>query len=201
MDPNRIVARIDDFWATSDRLVLRRFVPDDLDRVLEQELDPRVYRYERDEVSPEALVASLPMHLGRYGGRDGEWVGLPIVPHASPHMVGVLAFRIERAARGTVEIGYRLHPDAQGKGYMVEAARLLLDFLFGTCDVRKVVASCDAENEPSLRLLRKLGMRQEGVLREHSWFGGRWHDDVLFGILAREWRATRTQRASAGASA
>jgi RimJ/RimL family protein N-acetyltransferase len=41
----------------------------------------------------------------------------------------------------------------------------------------------------SVRVLEKLGMRQEGRLREHEYFKGRWWDTLIYGIRAPEWRA------------
>jgi aminoglycoside 6'-N-acetyltransferase len=54
--------------------------------------------------------------------------------------------------------------------------------------VRRVSAECDARNAASARLLARLGFRAEGRRVEHTWIKGEWTDDLLFGLLARDWR-------------
>ena len=49
------------------------------------------------------------------------------------------------------------------------------------------MATVTAGNEPSLKLLKKHGFVQEGLLREHYFLGGRFVDDVKLGLLARDW--------------
>jgi RimJ/RimL family protein N-acetyltransferase len=57
------------------------------------------------------------------------------------------------------------------------------------------VARIDEDNEPSLRLARRLGMRQEARLVRNEFFKGRWSNEVDFAMLADEWFARRSQGA------
>lgn len=191
MNVSRLVRSIDDFWLESDRLALRRFRPEDLEPALQQELDPRMIRYVRDPAPIEVLAAKVEGHLEPYTGREGEWVALPIVPRGTGRMVGLLALRVTDAARGVCEIGYRLDPGAQGKGLMVEACTLLLDFLFSAIGVEQVVACCDPDNAASIRLLQKLGMRQQARLCGSSMLGGELRDDLVFGLSSADWQQRR----------
>ena len=71
----------------------------------------------------------------------------------------------EQAARSQAEIGWGLHPDHQGQGYAVEAVRALLGICFDEppqgLGLRRVIALCFADNEPSWRLMEKVRMRRE----------------------------------------
>ncbi|HEV8558436.1 MAG TPA: GNAT family protein [Actinophytocola sp.] len=58
--------------------------------------------------------------------------------------------------------------------------------MFGN-GIRRVSAECDARNTASARLLERLGFRREGLRIEHTWIKGEWTDDLLFGLLARDW--------------
>lgn len=89
------------------------------------------------------------------------------------------------------EIGINLAPDQQGKGYATEALTAVLDFLFSILGKHRVSASTDPRNEPTIKLLRSLGMRQEAHFRESFWFKGEWTDDLVFAILRSEWEAAR----------
>jgi RimJ/RimL family protein N-acetyltransferase len=87
------------------------------------------------------------------------------------------------------DIGYELDPRFWGKGYATEAGRAVLDFGFSQLRLHRISAWCIAENSGSARVLEKLGMRQEGRLREHDYFKDRWWDILVYAILYDEWNA------------
>jgi RimJ/RimL family protein N-acetyltransferase len=98
------------------------------------------------------------------------------------------------------EFGITLAPQAQGHGYAREAMQTLFAWLFGSLGVHRVYASVDPRNAPSMALLRAVGMRQEAHFRESLMFRGEWVDDVVFGLLAREWREIDEKGAGFAAS-
>jgi RimJ/RimL family protein N-acetyltransferase len=65
----------------------------------------------------------------------------------------------------------------------------LLDLAFGEWGYRRAVGSVDPRNVASMALLRSLGFRQEAHHVESCLIRGEWVDDVVFAMLAREWRA------------
>jgi ribosomal-protein-alanine N-acetyltransferase len=188
MDLPRFVRRASDLRLETERLVLRRLGPADAERAIADELDPRIMRHIRDLQTREQVVERVQRSIAPWTGADGEWLGLAIVPRDAEAMVGVVGCRIESAANETVEIGYRLQSDVHRRGFAYEASRRWIDFLFGEIGARKLVARCVDANEASYRLLEKLGMRREGLLREYTTLGGALHDELLYGLLAREWR-------------
>jgi [ribosomal protein S5]-alanine N-acetyltransferase len=86
-------------------------------------------------------------------------------------------------------LGYELDPHFWGSGYATEAANRFLAFGFRDMGLHRIWAWCIAENLASSRVLDKIGMRQEGHLREHEWMQGRWWDTLLYAILEQEWQA------------
>jgi RimJ/RimL family protein N-acetyltransferase len=52
-----------------------------------------------------------------------------------------------------------------------------------------MIGRCDARNAASAGVLRHIGMRQEALFRENEWVKGEWTDELVFAILADEWRA------------
>lgn len=172
----------------SERLLLRRFRAGDLHTAVEHERDPRIMRYVREIQSVEASRARVEGFLAPWRGGDGEWLSLVITKRDDPGMLGMLAFRVTLIANQTVEIGYRLHPDAQRQGIGFEACQRLLTWLFRRVGVRKVIAHCVPANVASYRLMEKLGMQREGTLRQFSRLHGEWIDEHVYGILAHEWR-------------
>jgi len=63
-----------------------------------------------------------------------------------------------------VEIGWRLAPSAQGKGFATEGARIIVDFAFNQLGLNEVVAITALPNQPSRRVMEKLGMNHRPEL-------------------------------------
>ncbi|WP_167133331.1 GNAT family N-acetyltransferase [Paramicrobacterium chengjingii] len=101
---------------------------------------------------------------------------------------------VSEHARGTeAELGWCLAPNAQGRGFAREAMREVLRLCFVDLELRRVTAECYADNEPSWRLMERLGMRREShTVRDslHRTLG--WLDGMGYALLADEWEA-RTQ--------
>jgi len=86
------------------------------------------------------------------------------------------------------EIGWILNPAFSGMGYATEAARALLGLAFEELGLHRVVARIDADNGPSIRVAKRLGMRQEAHLVRNEWFKGAWTDEIDFAMLEEEWK-------------
>ncbi len=71
---------------------------------------------------------------------------------------------------------------------MSEAVRAMLDYGFGRMGLHRVEALPLEENSSSIRLLERLGFRQEGHLRQRIFFDGRRIDQRMYSLLAGEWR-------------
>ena len=63
------------------------------------------------------------------------------------------------------EIGYWLRASAEGQGFMSEAVRLLTDFALDKLGAKRVEIQCDERNTRSANVARRLGYKQEGLLR------------------------------------
>jgi RimJ/RimL family protein N-acetyltransferase len=90
------------------------------------------------------------------------------------------------------ELGYSLSRKHWGKGLATEAAHAVMNWGFQTYGLNKVYATCDPRNERSRRVLRKLGMTEEGLLRQHLKWQGEFRDALHYGILRSEWEGNLT---------
>ena len=93
----------------------------------------------------------------------------------------------------TAALGYGIGRAWWGSGFATEAAKAALDYAFEGLDVDKVWARADPRNVGSLRVLEKIGMQREGVLRSHLIYRGERVDRVYFGLLRNEWAVGRGQ--------
>jgi RimJ/RimL family protein N-acetyltransferase len=173
----------------TDRLVLRAMTDDDVDHIHAYQSRADVCRYlpfeprTRDEVAEK--VAKYSAALALTG--EGDFWQLAIERATEPGLIGDLYFAIKSTANATAEIGWTIHPDFAGNGYMTEAAGALLGIAFGTLGVHRVYAQLDPRNDASIALCRRLGMREEAHFVEDLWFKGAWGDTGIYALLDREW--------------
>ncbi|NUP05829.1 MAG: GNAT family N-acetyltransferase [Polyangiaceae bacterium] len=85
------------------------------------------------------------------------------------------------------EIGYSVLRDLWGQGVGTRVVRTLLEFSFGSLDLRRMEADVDPRNVASLRLLEKVGFRREGLFRERWEIDGELQDGVALALLRSEW--------------
>ena len=85
------------------------------------------------------------------------------------------------------EVGYDLHPDFWGNGYIKEALEEVLGYCFETLMLSRVGAVTFPENEASWKLLLKVGFEKEGLLRNYLYQGGENHNALVFSITKEVW--------------
>ena len=171
------------------RLDLRPLEAADADAVFALRSDPVVQRYGSHPAWTErqTAVEYVERDLRRMAaGTDAQFA---IVRRADAAVVGSCTlYRLDAQSR-MAEIGYVLRPSEWGQGYAAEAVTTLLDWGFDQLDLNRVEADIDPRNTPSVRAMERLGFTREGHLRERWIVGGEVCDSLIYGLLAREWRA------------
>jgi len=128
---------------------------------------------------PQRLAKTLVVEL------DGEVIGDLMVDFATPYAQAEVA---DQAENVQAELGWCIAPEHTGRGYAKEAARELFRLCFGELGLRRVAAGCFAGNEPSWRLMERLGMRREShTVRESLHRSGAWMDGYVYALLREEW--------------
>ncbi|MFK7803863.1 MAG: GNAT family N-acetyltransferase [Anaerolineae bacterium] len=167
---------------------LRSFTQADADAFLGWRNDPLVARYQGWQVpypreSAERFMTALETAVP---GQPGEWYQVAIEHKQLGVLIGDCAFKT--AEDGIqAEVGYTLARQFHGKGYATEAVKGLFDYLFNTLNMHRISAFCDTRNEPSWKLLQRLGLRLEGHYIENYRDGGSWGSEYQYAILKREW--------------
>jgi RimJ/RimL family protein N-acetyltransferase len=117
--------------------------------------------------------------------RDGVLIGdLMLSPEDPWAQVEV----VDQAKGVQAEIGWCIDPAVEGNGYATEAVRELIRISFEELGFRRLVAHCFAANEPSWRLMERVGMRREvHTVKESLHRSGEWMDGMSYGLLAEEW--------------
>lgn len=85
------------------------------------------------------------------------------------------------------EMGYDLNPAYWGRGIMTEALETIIQYGFDHMRLHRIEVLIPHHNRRSQKLVRGLGFKREGVLRDHYFIEGRFADDVIFSLLKAEW--------------
>ena len=149
--------------------------------------DPEVCRYQGFEPgSLDDVEAFIDRVQANAFDTPGSWFQFGIRLQESGVLVGDLGTHVMAEDPRQVEIGVTLAPAHQGQGLATEAVSCLLGHLLGPVGKHRVFASVDPRNVPCIKLLERVGMRQEAHVRQSLWLKGEWVDDMVFGILASE---------------
>jgi ribosomal-protein-alanine N-acetyltransferase len=177
---------------TGSRLELRWLGEEDVPALYEIFSDPEVMRYWdspplADLTAAGGLLKEIHDHF-----RARTLFQWGIAPRAGGAVLGTCTLFHWETRHRRAEIGFALGSAHQGKGFAAEAVSTLLAFAFQTLDLHRLEADADPRNEPSLRLLERLGFRREGYLRERYHVnGGEVQDAVMLGLLRPEWEVAR----------
>ena len=101
-------------------------------------------------------------------------------------MGGCTLSNVRRGVTQCCALGYWIGERFARQGYMFDAVRALVPFIFSTLGLHRIEAACLPENAPSKNLLLKVGFRQEGLARGYLQINGEWRDPALFALLADE---------------
>ena len=96
--------------------------------------------------------------------------------------VGRINILLDDHENGTFGIGLKIDRDNRGKGYGTSAVKLLLKYGFMEKRLNKYTVSVLEGNEGSIKMHKKLGCEQEGVLRQNIYTNGRYYDEIYFGL-------------------
>ncbi|MFG2227371.1 GNAT family N-acetyltransferase [Streptomyces sp. NPDC048644] len=177
----------------TERLDLRPVTLDDTTAIHAYRSLPEVCRYlysnPIDETTAhEAVTAQAARTTLR---TSGDVLQLAVAVRETGHLIGDVTFVLTSTTHRQGGIGYVFHPAHSGHGYATEAARALLKIGFEDLRLHRIQAELDGRNTASARPLERLGMRREGHLRENEFLDGEWTDEVIYALLADEWRALR----------
>jgi len=89
----------------------------------------------------------------------------------------------------STSIGYWIGESYQGRGMTTAACRVLIARAFEKARLNRVEIRCATGNHRSRAIPVRLGLRQEGILREAEWLYDHFVDHAVYAVLAGEWRA------------
>lgn len=170
----------------TDRLTLRKLKMGDADDLYECSSDPEVSKFMPWEthISLKNSEEYIEMAIEHYlTGQLAPW-GITLTE--SDKLIGTIEFVKWLPNHYRAEISFVLSKYFWGNGYILEATKRVIRFGFENMDLQKIEGLSMIENVQSQRVLQKLGMRFEGVLRNHWWIKDQFRDIVQYSILKKE---------------
>ncbi|MEM1321206.1 MAG: GNAT family protein [Bacteroidota bacterium] len=170
---------------TTDRLLLRAPRPEDDQALFDIRSNPYINEYlEREAVeSIQAIQQTITNLLA--GIANNEWIFWAICTPTSPRLIGNICLWHLDPANHRGEVGYELHPDYQGQGYMAEALRAVVNYGFDQLGLHSIEGSLLAKNTQSVRVLERQGFAREGYFKESVYYRGRYWDRAVYSLVKK----------------
>ena len=149
----------------TSRLILREFVPEDVDALARVISDPETMRFYPAPFDRAGVETWISRNLRRYAENGhGLWA---MILKANGELIGDCGLTVQNVdGSDEIEIGYHVRRDLWGQGLATEAARACRDFGFARLPVERLISLIRPENLPSRRVAEKTGMTVwKGVMR------------------------------------
>ncbi|NJN86371.1 MAG: ribosomal protein S5-alanine N-acetyltransferase [Leptolyngbyaceae cyanobacterium SL_7_1] len=183
------------FKLTTERLILRLATQDDLLAILQFYQDNQAHLAPFEPARPKQFWTEPywqeQVHLSWEGFQSGQFLRLFLFENQRPRsIVGTANFNnIVRGAFQACHLGYSLANSAQGKGYMTEALRSAIPYVFDELNLHRIMANYMPHNHRSARVLERLGFSIEGCAKNYLLINGQWEDHILTSLTNDRWRS------------
>lgn len=175
----------------TERLHIRPAHIEDKESIFNYRSDPETYKYLSRIPKSVDDIALLIENASSEIDVPGTWFQMVVLERTTNRLIGDVGIHFLKSdtENKQVEIGYTLDREFRGKGYATEALTAVIDYLFHSLNKHRIVASIDPTNSASISLVERLGFRKEAHFVESLFFHGKWVDDLIYAVLAREWIA------------
>ena len=169
----------------SERLRFRKLTNDDAPEILVLRGNPETMKFIPRPlvVDTEGALAHIKMINDKIDENiDINWA---VTEKGSDKCIGIMGFYRTQPEHFRTELGYMITPEHNGKGYVTEAVKTLLDFAFNTLNFHSIVAVIDSRHVASERVLQKVGFVKEAHFKEDFYYNNEFTDTVMYGLLKR----------------
>ena len=169
----------------TERLLLREFNEKDYDFFLRLEQNEFYIKYEEDSIPTDEQTKEKFDSILRNNKSEDKYRFLITRAEDGEPLGTVLIWCIDKPIREW-EVGWGLYKEHTGKGIASEAARALLEFGFKELNIHRIQANCNANNTASEKIMERIGMKKEGILRDTRNLRGEWCASTIYSILEDE---------------
>lgn len=182
---------------TSDRLLLRVAIPEDIPQILKYFTNNKTY------LTPFYPIWADGFFTEEYWEYQVESNFLEFINDHSlklfiylknqpTQIIGTINFsNFIRGSANFCYVGYSLASSAQNKGYMTEALGAATQFVFQELNFHRIMANYMPHNRRSGNVLKRLGFVVEGYARDYLMINGKWEDHILTSLTNPHWQPTK----------
>lgn len=176
----------------TERLLLRRITPADESDLFAIFSNSEVTRYyDLDTFTkPEQARDLIQRHEIQFEKDAGVRWGITLKD--SPKVIGTGGFGWQRWNFSAI-LGYELAREFWNRGIMTEAIRVMARHAFNTMGMNRIQAATELENAASIRVLKKVGFQEEGILREWGFWKSGFRDVRCFSLLRKDLELKRCE--------
>lgn len=169
----------------TERLYLRPWKKSDIPAMVEMLNDKSIHRFTRVSYPYRKKDAKEYFKKAKKEKDNKRW---GIFKKVDNILVGSVTLKnIDKKAK-KAEVGYLIHRKHRSKGYATEVTKRILGYAFKILKLNRVEINYAKENLASKKVIKKLGAKQEGILRQELFVGGKLHDHVIHSILRKEYK-------------
>lgn len=183
---------------TGARTTIRRPVLEDAHQLLAIHvrnrafLEPWVPRRDENDFTPKAQERALAAILSAW---EADRAYTLVIVAAGDELVGQVALSaVTWGPFQNAYLGYFVDQRANGQGIATEAVQLAVEFGFTDLALHRIQAAVIPGNRASVRVLEKVGFREEGLALRYLEIAGDWADHRIFAMTREEWPQTRPPR-------
>lgn len=170
----------------TDRLILRKICLDDAEDIFEVGSCRDVAQYVTWDAHKTIEDSKAFIKSAEKFPEKKQLYPWAIILKNENKVIGGCSFMNWQPEQSRAEVGYMLSKKYWNKGYMTEALREVMKFGFEKMGLNRIEALCTPENTASAKVLEKVGMRLEGLLRQYLFFKGKFWDFNMYSILRNE---------------
>lgn len=134
--------------------------------------------------SPDDTLYFIRTALEQFANNDGFAAGI----YYKGFVVGTIGFHKIDWLNRSVEIGYWLSAEYQGKGIVTRACKAFIDHAFSELHLHRVQIRCAIGNTKSCKIPERLGFVKEGMQRQSEFLYDHYVDLIIYGMLEQEWK-------------
>lgn len=174
------------FWQ-GEKVRLRPLSIDDAENVFVARFDSPSRQLLQLGIELPVSMEGIKESLAKYADcKEVDGVIIFTIEDDEGHNVGGISMHSRSRKNGTFSMGLIIDAPYRRRGYAEDAARILLRYCFDEQRYQKCNTACVDANTASIRLQKKLGFVEEGRRRRQFFLGGRFCDDILFGLTREE---------------
>ncbi|GIP43047.1 alanine acetyltransferase [Paenibacillus sp. J45TS6] len=180
----------------TERMILRRLDMDDLEEYFSFSSDPLVSErtlWDRHESTEDTRVFLEKVQRSFVEKIAYRWA---VIYKPERRLIGRIGFIHLDEIHSCAEIGYALSSRYWGKGITTEGLQEVIKYGISHMNINRIEGRCNVDNLSSARVMKKVGMQQEGILREKFQIKGEFVDQIQFAMIRKE-VATRNKKALA----